>query len=235
MTGKSFGEQLEAYGNPLTNTAGRLVNVVNGCIANDQVNVANAISIGQRMAADFEESLLDAFHKPVYGRVCTMEIMQKGMKVGDQTIYNMEKLYGRLLVISMKRNRPLEYVFGYELAPLPSSLFDEYGLMRKASKSTLIAKSKLFVVGDDNVPIDIQLLMAINSSTTRLGQRWALHWLFVKIWQKLQKKIIQCMFFFTNTTRTPSNHRNGKEEHRELHILTISYQSTLLCKQGTQS
>lgn len=158
MTGKSFGEQLEAYGNPLTNTAGRLVNIVNGCIANDQVNVANAISIGQRMAADFEESLLDAFHKPVYGRVCTMEIMQKGMKVGDQTIYNMEKLYGRLLVISMKRNRPLEYVFGYELAPLPSSLFDEYGLMRKASKSTLIAKSKLFVVGDDNVPIDIQLV-----------------------------------------------------------------------------
>jgi hypothetical protein len=151
-------EQFEAHSNPLTSTADRLVNVMNGCIASDKVNVVDAVAIGQEMAANFQEGLPDAFHKPVRARVHTMEIMQKGVKVGDQTIYNIEKLYGRLLVISSKRNLPLDYVFAYELAPLPSALFDEYGLMRKSSKSTLVSKSKLFVVCEDDVPVDLQLV-----------------------------------------------------------------------------
>lgn len=62
------------------------------------------------------------------------------------------------------------------------------------------------------------LLMAINSSTTRLGQRWAIHWLSVKIWQKLQKKIIQCMFFFYKY-----NKNSIKSQERERRTQRVIY------------
>ena len=85
-------EQIDTHTNPLTSTADRLVNVTNGCVVSDNVNVADAVAIGQRMAAEFQESLPDGLHRPVRAQVYTMEIVPKCMKFGDQTIYNTEKL-----------------------------------------------------------------------------------------------------------------------------------------------
>ncbi len=56
------------------------------------------------MASQFEERLPDGFHQTVHAQVNTMEIMKRGVKVGDKTIYNIETLYGRLFVISQKRD-----------------------------------------------------------------------------------------------------------------------------------
>ena len=58
--------------NPLTSTADRLVNVTNGCVASDNVNVADAVAIGHRMAAEFQESLPDGLHRPVRAQTRTM-------------------------------------------------------------------------------------------------------------------------------------------------------------------
>ena len=118
--------------------------------------MSDSVVIGEKMASQFEDTLPDGFHKPVHMQVHTMEIMKKGLKVGDQTIYKLEKLYGRLLVISTKRNMPLQVVFSFELAPLPSSLFDEYGLMRKSSKSSFVPK--LCVLITEPPPVDVQLV-----------------------------------------------------------------------------
>ncbi len=52
----------------------------------------------------------------------------------------MEKLYARLLVLSQRRDVSLENLLYFELAPLPPSLFDEYGSMRKSSMSQLLHK-----------------------------------------------------------------------------------------------
>ncbi len=123
--------QVQAFGNPLESSANVIVNIANGCMADEKVNVADAVSIGQGMAAKFLTSLPGGFHDPVQSKVVTMNVMKKTVKIGDQTIYSMEKLYSHLLIISNKRSLPLQYVFGFELAPLPSSLFDEYGWMRK--------------------------------------------------------------------------------------------------------
>ena len=60
--------------------------------------------------------------------------------VGDGTVFDMEKLYGRMLVVSQQRHIDLRRVFSFELAPHPLSLFDEYGDMRKGSRATLVSK-----------------------------------------------------------------------------------------------
>ena len=67
-----------------------------------------------------------------------------------------EKLYGRLLLVSHKREISLENVFSFELAPLPSSLFDEYGLMWKSNKSSFA--SKMFSPYTGTIPVDIQII-----------------------------------------------------------------------------
>ena len=69
-----------------------------------------------------------------------MEIMNKTTKVGDSSIYDMEKLYACLLIVSQKRDVELSNLFEYELAPEPTALFDNYGDMRKGSKSVLVSK-----------------------------------------------------------------------------------------------
>ena len=75
---------------------------------------------------------------------------REGMKVHRNTVFDMEKLYARLLVISTKRHLPLEVVISYELCPMPTFLFDDYGLMKSTKKSTLV--TKLDVLSGEDEP-----------------------------------------------------------------------------------
>ena len=60
------------------------------------------------------------------------------MKVGDGTVFDRKKLYGRMLVVSQQRHIDIRRVFSFELAPHPLSLFDEYGDTRKGTKATRV-------------------------------------------------------------------------------------------------
>ena len=115
-----------------------------GTVVSGKINLDEAGDIGMRIASDFTDSLPEGFHAPVHSQVKAMQVMKKGVEIKVKTPYGMEQLYGRLLVISQARNVSLEEIFNHELAPLPLSLFDEFGLLRKSVKSDLT--SKLFVL-----------------------------------------------------------------------------------------
>ena len=149
-------KELSKYPHPLEVSAQYVVNIVNGCVASEKVNVADALSIGEEAYLNFKKNIFDKFHQKVEQKVYTMKIMQKGIQVGDKTIYNMEKLYARFLILSQKRNITLENLFSYELAPLPPSLFDENGLMRKSNKSKLT--KKLEFISEDIPDIDYEIV-----------------------------------------------------------------------------
>ena len=165
--------ELQKHANPLhpENRTDKLVNIVNGCVADSKVNVHEALSIGDAMAFKFKQSLPDSFYKPLKNGVVTMESMKKGVKVGEHHVYDAEKLYGRLLVLSQSRKIQLESIFSFELAPVPSSLFDEYGNLRKTSKAMLI--KKLGFTCDDRTDVQVQLIdgneMLYNISWPRSG------------------------------------------------------------------
>ena len=80
------------------------------------------------------------FYVSIRKRVTMMETAKKGEGVGDGTVFDMEKLYERMLVVSQQRHIDLRRVFSFELAPHPVSLFDEYSDMRKGTKATLVTK-----------------------------------------------------------------------------------------------
>ena len=104
------------------------------------------------MAAVLSAEMPGGFHKPLKKAVVTMEIGKKGLKVSNGHAFDMEKLYARLLVISQNRDIHLQDLFRFELAPVPSALFDGYGDMRKGTKSTLV--SKLTVTSSVGLPLE---------------------------------------------------------------------------------
>jgi hypothetical protein len=124
-------EELKKFTHPLKYEDDKLVNIYNGCVASEKVNVHNAVAIGESKAAKFKDQLPIGFHNTIHSEVVTMQIMKRGVKVGGKTVYDLEKLYGRLLILTQKRKMSLKDVFSYELAPLPAALYDEYGALRK--------------------------------------------------------------------------------------------------------
>lgn len=67
-----------------------------------------------------------------------------GVRIGDKTVFDMEKVYGRLLVICTKRAISLQNLLCYELAPMPPSLYDDYGFPRNGNKAALVTKLAVF-------------------------------------------------------------------------------------------
>ena len=120
------------------------MNVVTGKIAPEAVNVDCALAIGQKMVAQFSANMPAGFYSPLKKEVITMETSKKGLKVGGKQAYDMEKIYGRLLVLSQRREINLEELSGFELSTVPSSLFDEFGDMSKGTKAVIVNKLAVF-------------------------------------------------------------------------------------------
>ncbi len=57
------------------------------------MNAHKAVRIGTEMAEQFRQNLPGGFYDPLHSQIVTMEIMKKGIKIGDKIQYDMEKLY----------------------------------------------------------------------------------------------------------------------------------------------
>ena len=116
------------------------MNIMNGQIGGSNVNVQHAVELVTDMLHSFYNDMPSGFYDSIRKRVTLMETAKKGVTVGDGTVFDMEKLYGRMLVVSQQRHIDMCLVFSFELAPHPLSLFDEYGEIRKVTKATLVTK-----------------------------------------------------------------------------------------------
>ena len=131
------------------------MNIVNGKLAAENANVHNALSIGESMALKFRNMMPLGFYDGIKSEVINLETTKKGVKLGNKTVYDIENLFARMLVISQKRDLDIQNIFTYELAPVPSSSFDEYGNMRKSFKSILL--SKLAKLSDPPPGVDLEI------------------------------------------------------------------------------
>lgn len=80
------------YPHPLhQNDEVKVFNIVNGCTANDKVNVDDAIAISEKMVTIFKNNLPGSFYSTIHHEVVTMQTMRKGVKIKEKTLYDMEK------------------------------------------------------------------------------------------------------------------------------------------------
>ena len=81
-----------------------------------------------------------------------METIERGIKVRDAMIYDMETLFSRLLIVGQNRNTSLVSVFEYELCAVPSSIIFKFGLIRKGNKANIV--KKLAIISTEPCPPD---------------------------------------------------------------------------------
>ncbi len=140
-------DELRRHSHPLTNQSASLYNIVNGQVASaNDVNVQDAVKIGQDMQKAFLASLPDGFHNTIKKKVKTMQVLKRSVKMNNKTIYDLEAIFARLLIVGQKRNLELSAVFQHELCPVPPSLIDEYGFHRSRCWSNVLASSLIILL-----------------------------------------------------------------------------------------
>ena len=115
-----------------------LYNIVNGKIAPPAVNVADAVSIGDKMLSVFRKSHPSGFHAKMSSPVKTMEYLKRGVKVGEKTVFDAESIFLRILMVGQQRHLQLAPIFSYQLCAVPPSLVDEFGCLRRGNKGALM-------------------------------------------------------------------------------------------------
>ena len=60
-----------------------------------------------------------------------MEQLKRGMKVGDKTVFDLETIFFRLLMVGQTRQLQVSPIYQHELCTMPLSLIDENGCLRK--------------------------------------------------------------------------------------------------------
>ena len=106
-----------------------LVNVANGTLAVSQVNVDKAVTIGHNQLIELEKYLPNGFWKPIERKIKTMAATKKGITIGSKVLYDTQLIFSRVIGLqASSREVDFKDVLSYELAPIPTALFDESGI-----------------------------------------------------------------------------------------------------------
>ena len=91
-----------------------------------------------------------------------MKKLKQEIQVGDKTVFDLDAIFLRLLLVGQQRQLQLDTVFQHELCTVPSSVCDEYGCLRKGNKAVLVKRLGVplrEVQTPDMVIVDTQQLM----------------------------------------------------------------------------
>ena len=156
-----IAEELLKHSHLLNMKSTDLYNIANGHVAPTKVNV-HALDIDSTQSGKFAALIPDAFHSKTVGKVKTMQEMKKVVIVNGEAIFDIDTLLARLLVVGHQRGVDVTYrvsIFQYELSPVPPSLIDEFGCLRKEDKtfssSVLVSRS----IALDVVLVDARQLL----------------------------------------------------------------------------
>jgi hypothetical protein len=132
-----FQAFLECHNQFTTADCNQLINISTGVIADDRMNVDNAISIGTAIHELTDKKFGD-FTMKRSQQAQTFAIMRKSVKVdGEDVSMGSAELHQRLLSIACTSSPPNADVFRYELATFPPAMFQDDGTIRKSQKSQL--------------------------------------------------------------------------------------------------
>ena len=112
------------------------MNVVTGKINNDlSADVDDSTQLGEDKMKNFHKSLPDGFYDTISGKVKTMDDGRKGVKAGKKIVLDPEVIYVRALALRhINPDSDFEKLLVYELAPYPTSIFNEKGAMRPCNQ-----------------------------------------------------------------------------------------------------
>ena len=107
-----------------------IVNIVTRRISPDSVIVDESLSLGNEQTQHFEAGWPDSFYEHLPSKVVTMSISTKQIKLGSKDCYDTDLIHSRVMGLMSSREIDLKELFSHELAPIPTSMFEDNGDMR---------------------------------------------------------------------------------------------------------
>ena len=105
------------------------INVVTGKISTG-ANLDQVLAHGNKMMEDFKNGWPESFHSTLTTKVVTMADSKKSIKVGTGKTFDTKLIFSRVMGLMASREIDLANVFHHELAPIPTSMFEDSGDMR---------------------------------------------------------------------------------------------------------
>ena len=212
-----------------TSHADGVVNIANGLVSPNSVNVDNSLEIGHQQMTEFEAGWPDSFHRSLKKNVITMPAIKKSIQIDGRPIYNTELIYTRVIGLQQSRDLNIKDVLKYELSSVPPALFDENGDMRSQAKAMLKTKLQVEVSNRLTSPPDAIIIDGC-------ALLWCVHWPasgnvedYIKNFMQslnyyLQKCCVHLIFdryIETSTKYATRSNRAGKNASRK-HVLTLA-------------
>ena len=160
-------DKLEMCADPLDVSQGQnLINIVTGKISNTNVNVEDAVRIGEAQLQQFESACPAGFYQTIKRKVITKKEGKKKRGADPMEQCDSGLIFARMSALMSTRAINLNDVLKYELAAVPTSIFDEKIGELRISKSKSILKRRLQVevtnlFSHREVPETLWLLMDV--------------------------------------------------------------------------
>ena len=113
------------------------MNIVSDQVADDRVNVQDAVAIGTNQMQDLEKGW------PGFQSTISKTVSDRGkhIKVGSQKVYDTSLIYSRVIGIQAgSRDIDIKKVLSHELAPVPKSMFHASGAMKICKEKSDLKK-----------------------------------------------------------------------------------------------
>ena len=115
------------------NNPAEIVNMHTSKLSKNDINVDKCIEISSEQVKQFHQTLPEGFYDPFSKQVKTMSILQKSICVNDEEIIDTFLIYSRVIVLQLTNAAmTVENIFKHELAPIPTSIFNNDSDLRSA-------------------------------------------------------------------------------------------------------
>ncbi|KAK2155774.1 hypothetical protein NP493_2044g00000 [Ridgeia piscesae] len=103
MIDSGLVQSWKTYSCPLSINSDVLYNTDNIQVRPNQVIVRDGVLIDENMANSFRSCLPSGFHAKISSQVKTIDLLKRGIQVGDKTLFDLETIFLHLHIVGKKR------------------------------------------------------------------------------------------------------------------------------------
>ena len=195
------------------------MNICNGKVAPPDVNVHEALSVGQKLMNDFESSWPEGFYGKMSMKVTTFAFKRKHLAVEGKPI-DPEALYLKAIGL-LASDRPLDLneVISYELGAYPPSYFKEDGSMRLPSAKSELKKCLGVIVNSRHFhPTDIIIDFSAWMWTIKWPKKGQLQHVIEEIKKEIKKLLKDSNVFIFFDRYQDYSRKASTRDSREGHL-----------------
>ena len=129
--------------------------------------------VGKKQMETFEQSWPEGFHDTIPGKVVTMSVGRKSMKVGYAKVFDTETMYATAMALQAgSGSLNINDIISHELATYPASMFKSNGQMRDAKSKACLKNILRVDVSNRHAERDVEAIF-VDGCAVSMGNTMA--------------------------------------------------------------